>query len=142
MTSLWMDRFGSVASAACAAHCLLLSVAPALLSLLGLELLANEAFEWGFFSLALALAVPAGALGFRIHRNRWVLGAFGVGVLVLVAGRLGEALALFQGAGMLAILGGFVLVGSHLTSIRHVQACREEDSARPGPPASVWSARS
>ncbi|MBJ94846.1 MAG: hypothetical protein CMP23_10300 [Rickettsiales bacterium] len=121
----WIDQAGTIASATCAAHCLLLSVAPALLSLLGLELLKHEALEWGLFAIALSIAGLAGALGYRVHRSSWVLGSFGVGIAVLVAGRMGEALELYEGAGMLAIVGGLLLVASHLKNIGSIRACQE-----------------
>tara|TARA_B100000029_G_scaffold397403_1_gene395684 strand:- start:205 stop:582 length:378 start_codon:yes stop_codon:yes gene_type:complete len=119
-----MDRTGSVASATCAAHCLILSAAPALLSLLGLEFLRHEAFEWGLFGLALSVAALAAGLGYRVHRSPWVLGSFGAGMAVLLAGRLGEALALYEGAGLLAILGGLLLVVCHLRNIGSIRACK------------------
>ena len=46
MNTLSPDRMGGVASATCALHCLVLSVTPALVTLLGLEFLAQEVFEW------------------------------------------------------------------------------------------------
>lgn len=125
MNSVWMDRVGGVASATCAVHCLALGFAPALLSVLGLGALAHEAFEWVFFGTAVVLAVLAATLGYRVHRTRWVLAGFGAGLLVLLAGRLGEALALYEGGAGLAILGGTLLVGSHLASLRRLRMCRE-----------------
>ncbi len=124
MTQIWIDRTGSVASATCAAHCLLLSAAPALLSLLGLEFLRNEALEWGLFAVALSVAALAAGLGYRVHHNLWVLGSFATGIAVLVAGRLGEALELYEGAGLLAILGGVLLVVSHFRNIGSIRACK------------------
>ena len=121
MNTLWMDRLGSVASATCAAHCLLFAALPSLISLLGLHFLAHEAFEWGFFVLAVSFAIAAGMSGYRTHRNVWLFAGFGVGVLVLIAGRLGEALALYEGGGFVAILGGSILVASHLMSLRRAR---------------------
>ncbi|MEL6345582.1 MAG: MerC family mercury resistance protein [Myxococcota bacterium] len=126
MTSEWMDRLGSVASATCAAHCLLLALAPALITVLGVEFLRHEAFEWGFFTLAVSFAVVAAALGYRIHRSGWVLAGFGGGLLLLLAGRLGEALALHEGSVALAVLGGVTLVTSHIVSIRQSRAAQVE----------------
>ncbi len=126
MTLSWMDRTGSIASAACAAHCLILSAAPALLSVLGLELLKHEAFEWGLFAAALGMATIAAGLGYRVHRRFWVLASFGTGIAVLIAGRLGEALELYEGAGILAIIGGLLLVASHLKNMGSIRACKED----------------
>ena len=124
MTSLWMDRLGGLASATCALHCLLMAFAPALVPLLGLSMLRGEAFEWGFFAFAIGFAVLAGGLGYRVHRTWWVLAGFGAGIAVLVAGRLGEALALFEGGAVLSILGGVVLVGTHAASTLRTRSCQ------------------
>ena len=129
----WLDPLGSVASAACAVHCFVLMVAPAVVALLGLEFLANEAFEWGFFVAAVALAVGAAGIGYASHRTPWVVASFGVGLLVLVAGRLGEAWQLFEGGGLVAVLGGGLLVASHLASRRQVRVCRTDCAPASGP---------
>lgn len=125
MASTALDRIGSVASASCALHCLTLSLAPALLGVLSIEFLANEAVEWGLFASAVIFAVVAAVLGFRVHKNTRVLGGFAVGLVALTAARLGEALGLFEGTLVLAVLGGGVLVASHLTSARQLRACRK-----------------
>lgn len=123
---MWMDRLGGVASAACAAHCLLLSLAPSLVSMLGIELLANELFEWGFFALAVGFALAAALIGYRVHRTGWILAGFGVGLLVLLAGRLGEALALYEGGGVIAVIGGALLASCHVASLRRSRPCTSE----------------
>ena len=118
MIARWTDRFGSAASATCAVHCVLLAMAPSLLPVLGLSALPHEIFEWVFFSLAIGLALLAAVLGYRSHRTWWLLAGFGIGSLVLLAGRLGEAMALYEGGALVAILGGSVLVVSHILSLR------------------------
>lgn len=125
MNTLWMDRLGSLASATCAAHCFVLAALPSLISVLGLEVLAHEGFEWGFFALAIGFALVAALLGYRIHRTRWLLTGFGAGMLVLIAGRFGEAFALYEGGAVLAVVGGALLATSHILSLRQIrrQAC-------------------
>lgn len=113
MHTPWIDRAGSVASAACAVHCGLLSLAPALAAVLGLEFLAHEAFEWGFFAVAVGFAAVAAIVGYRSHRRGWVAAGFVLGGLLLVAARLGEALSLFSGGEAVAIAGGVVLITFH-----------------------------
>lgn len=125
MNPVILDRMGSLASASCALHCLTLSIAPAIVAVLGLDFLANEAVEWGLFGAAVGFALLAAGLGYRVHRNRRVLGGFGVGLALLGAARLGEAMALFEGTLVLAVLGGAVLVTSHVMSSRCTRACRE-----------------
>ncbi len=121
MNTTWTDRLGSVASTACAAHCFVLAVVPSLISALGLTVLAHEAFEWGFFALAISFALVAAVVGYQSHRTRWLMAGFGVGILVLTAGRLGEALALYEGGAALAVIGGSILVVSHLLSLRQAR---------------------
>lgn len=126
MSSLFVDRLGSVASASCALHCLTVSLAPALVGFLGVEFLANEAVEWGLFASAVVFAVLAAGLGYRVHRSGKVLASFAIGLGALSAARFGEALDLFEGTLVLAVLGGGVLVASHLTSVRKLRACQED----------------
>ncbi|MEM6926710.1 MAG: MerC domain-containing protein [Myxococcota bacterium] len=123
---LWLDRFGSVASATCAIHCLSLSVAPALISLLGLGVLASELFEWGFFAVAVSFAVAAAAWGYSTHRSSAVLLGFVAGVAVLVAGRLGEAFELYEGGVVFAVVGGGLLMVSHFASASRIRASHAE----------------
>ncbi|MEO0600408.1 MAG: MerC domain-containing protein [Myxococcota bacterium] len=126
MSSLWLDRLGSVASATCAVHCVSLSFAPALISLLGLGVLASELFEWGFFAVAVAFALAAGAWGYRTHGSSEVLMGFAAGVAVLAAGRFGEAFELFEGGVVFAVVGGGLLVASHLVSASRIRASGAE----------------
>ena len=126
MKSLVLDRVGSIASASCALHCLVLSLAPALLTFLGAEFLANEAVEWGLFASAVLFAVLAATLGYRQHRDGRILFGFGLGLVALTAARLGEALSLFEGTLVMAVLGGTILVSSHLMSVRVLRACRAD----------------
>lgn len=123
MNAAIFDRLGSVASASCALHCLATALAPAAIALLGVEFLANEAVEWGLFLAASIFAVTAAALGYRVHRSSSVLIGFGVGLATLTAARLGEAMHLFEGTLVFAVLGGAILVASHVVSARRTKAC-------------------
>ena len=102
-----------------------MAAAPALIPLLGLAFLADEAFEWTFFALAVGFALAAGYAGYRVHRTRWVLAGFGMGILVLLAGRLGEFLQVYEGGAVLAVVGGAILVASHGASTVQTRACGE-----------------
>lgn len=119
----WLDRLGGVASATCAVHCLVLSVAPAAASLLGAAALGHPALEWGFFSLAVVLGIAAAVLGFRTHRTWWVPIAFACGVGILIAGRLGEAMAIPGLGVVLSVTGGVVLMASHIASAWQIRRC-------------------
>jgi hypothetical protein len=123
MNTVVFDRLGSVASATCALHCLTMALAPALVTLLGVEFLAGEAVEWSLYGFAVVFALVAGALGYRTHRSLPVLGGFCLGLMVLSAARLGEAFHLFGGTLVLAVLGGGILVATHVLSARRVRSC-------------------
>lgn len=123
MSSLALDRLGGIASSTCALHCITLSIAPAVVALIDLEFLRSEALEWGFFASAMLLGLLASALSFRAHQNTRILAGFGIGLGLLLAGRLGEAFHLFPGAGVVAIVGGLTLAGAHLQSLRHTRQC-------------------
>lgn len=124
MKGFLLDRLGSIASASCAVHCLTMSLAPALVAVLGIEFLANEMVEWVLFASAVVFALAAAGLGYREHRDARVLAGFGVGLSVLTAARLGEALHLFGGTLVLAVLGGGILVATHFISVRRLRTCR------------------
>ena len=85
MNPVLFDRMGSVASASCALHCLTFAVAPAVAGALGIGFLANEKVEWTLFAAAIVFALLASGLGVRVHRNRRVLGGFGLGIALLSA---------------------------------------------------------
>jgi peptidoglycan/LPS O-acetylase OafA/YrhL len=117
MTLPWLDRFGTVASTACAVHCGAVAFVPALLSLIGLGFLQDERFEWIFLTFAVGFAVGAGWSARRLHREGWVTIGFALGVLSLVAARAGEMLGV-EGSVVLALVGGVVLVVSHGLNLR------------------------
>jgi len=127
MNTEWLDRLGGTASAACALHCLSLALAPAIITLFGLNHAAHGTLEWLFFASAATLAIIAAVVGYRTHHTLWVVGGFAAGLLVLSAGRMGEALSLFEGGVYFAVTGGSILVLSHVASIRetrrHRRAC-------------------
>lgn len=125
----WIDRAGTIASAACAVHCALMTFGQAVVSVVGLEFLRHEAFEWGFFLVAISLASLAAFLGYRSHGTRWVLVGFASGILVLSTARFGEALQRLEGGVAFAIIGGALLVASHVASLWRSHACHQECAA-------------
>lgn len=128
MKTAWLDRLGGVASMGCALHCALMAFAPALVTVLSLEALKDEAFEWGFFLAAISFAALAGGLGYRSHRVAWIPMGFLGGIALLTTARLSEALSLFEGGGALAVAGGALLVTLHVVNgvkskAAHVACC-------------------
>ncbi|MEM1031275.1 MAG: MerC domain-containing protein [Myxococcota bacterium] len=121
----WPDRLGSVLSSACAVHCGLLALFPAVLPGLSLGFLANEGAEWAFVLSAVAMAAFAAAAGFRHHRSLVPGAVFAAGALLLLAGRFGEALGAGHELGLVfAIGGGVTLVAAHIINARRCRhAC-------------------
>jgi uncharacterized membrane protein (UPF0136 family) len=126
MNDAWIDRIGGLASVTCAVHCGIFSFAPALVAVLGIEALAHEGFEWGFFVTAISFALLAGVWGYRTHGSIRVVAGFVLGALLLSAARLGEAFELFEGGAVLAVCGGFILLGGHVANTLELRSCREE----------------
>ena len=117
----WMDRLGSLASFACAMHCLILAAVPSLVSALGLGREGHEQVEWVTFAFAVCFGLGAAVWGYRRHRVRWISAGLGGGIVVLFAGRLGEVFHI-SGVGFgLTVLGGMLLAGFHLLSLRQLR---------------------
>jgi hypothetical protein len=129
-TRPWIDQLGGIASAACTAHCLTLALAPALLPLVGLGFLVDEAFEWGFVALAAGAATVAAWLGHAVHRTGWITAGFALGIGAVIGSRLAEVLELPGGVG-LAALGGGALVASHVANLRRCRSCGDSSCAVP-----------
>ena len=70
---------------------------------------------------AVSFALAAAVISYQSSRTRWLLAGFGAGIIVIVAGRLGEALALYEGGAALSVLGGVLLAASHVASIRQAR---------------------
>ena len=118
MKALKFDNMGGIASALCVTHCLVISMVPSLLSNVQLFASYNEVMEWSFFAFAITFALVSAIFGFNIHKNFVLMSCFSLGILTLILGRCSEAFSLFEGGGILSIIGGFILFGSHLFSIR------------------------
>lgn len=113
-----IDRFGAMASTACALHCLLGPSLPGVLGALGLGALLGHGTEWAFTLLALVFAATALFLGWRRHRSVRVISMLGAGVTALLLARLLEH-ALDEAAGaVLSVLAGLTLVVGHVSNIR------------------------
>ena len=117
-SNLSWDSYGGIASTLCVVHCLTISFAPAIIDNVSFLSANNELFEWGFFGLAVLFGLTSATVGIRKHRNVLVLGSFVAGLSILVLGRLGEAMSLFEGGEALSIAGGIFLFIAHMYSSR------------------------
>jgi hypothetical protein len=121
------DRLGTLASGACALHCVLSASLPEAIAALGLGALLGHELEWGFTFAALAFAAAALILGWRKHRSGAVVAFLGGGILALLLARL------LEGAGEIAcislsMLGGTLLVSGHLSNIRASRRVRTNEA--------------
>jgi hypothetical protein len=112
-----IDRLGTLASGACAVHCVLSAILPEAIAAVGLGALLGHELEWGFTFAALVFAAAALILGWRKHRSGPVVALLSGGIVALLLARL------LEGAGEIAcislsILGGTLLVTGHLGNIR------------------------
>ncbi len=125
MTHPWFDRLGTLASATCALHCAVMALLPALLPLVGLGFLHDERFEWLFLACAVGFAGAAAWFGHRAHRTWAITLGFALGATALIGARLGEVFGI-EGGLVFALLGGGLLVASHLFNLQRCRGCAEE----------------
>jgi hypothetical protein len=95
------------------------------LPLIGLGFLASEPVEWGLVAMSAVLGASAICLGYREHRRRRPLAILGMGLALLVLGRLGEAHEWGEWAMPALVCGGFILVVAHIINGRLCRACRQ-----------------
>lgn len=122
MTSLstgrWADPAGTAVSAACAAHCAAIATAPSLLPLAGLGFLMDGPWELILWGMATGLALLSVTTAPRSRRTVALSAAFVAGIGLLFVGRLLESGGPELAALPANVLGGVVLVGAHVGSIR------------------------
>ena len=124
------DRVGVFASVACLVHCLLLPVLVPLLPLLSGVVESESVHEWLLVFLTVC-AVLAFVPGYRAHRAWSVVGFGVVGVLLLAGGALAHDLPVLSGLDTpLTILGGLVLISTHLVNLRLCRRCPACKAAR------------
>ena len=113
------DRVGATASFLCALHCAALPFIFAVLPALGLEFLANHAFERWFIAFATLLALTMLVRGFRRHRAPHALGLLVPSLVLLWLG--GYVFDIEHAGGwhaLLVALGGSGVALAHLVNLR------------------------
>ena len=85
-----VDRFGAVASTACAIHCAVCALAPAMFAAVGLGFLLGHEAEWSLTLVAVAFGLLALTLGWTKHKKPIVAVLLVVGIVGLLAARLLE----------------------------------------------------
>jgi len=92
-----------------------------LLPLVGLGFLAHATVEWGLIGLSAFLGVTSLCLGYRQHRSRRALAVLGIGLALLVLGRILEEWRVGWYGVPILVLGGLTIAAAHLFN-RHL--CR------------------
>ena len=85
-----VDRFGAVASTACAIHCAVCVFAVGAFTTIGLDFLDGHEAEWMLTLVAVAFGILALFLGWRQHKQPLVAALLGIGIAGLLAVRLME----------------------------------------------------
>ena len=115
-----VDRFGIIASVACALHCVATALIPTALAMLGASALLEHEAEWVFTLIAVSAASLALLLGWR--RRGWSGASWGlaVGIAGLLGARfLEDAGGHGHGLGVaLSVLSGAALVTGHVLNLR------------------------
>ncbi len=118
------DRLGATASFLCAIHCAVLPFVIALLPLMGLEFLANHAFERGFVLFAALLATTTLITGHRKHARRLPLMLAVPGVVLLVLGvTVVDLEAHTMVHSVMVTCGGMLVASAHMINLRLTHRC-------------------
>lgn len=124
--SVFLDKLGAFASAACAVHCLLTGVALGFLSIAGLEFLGSPQADIAFLASALLIGSLAVWQGYRKHRSLLPMGLYVGGLMMVVVSHfvLGHdhgPTPWFTTA--LAVMGGLMLMSFHFVNMRMQHRC-------------------
>ena len=83
-----LDKAGMIASLTCALHCMVMPLIVTLLPIFGLSMLATEEFEWLLLMVSAVLGVISLCFGFKKHKSLKAFSFLGIGLTLLVIGRL------------------------------------------------------
>lgn len=120
-----VDRFGTVASCACAVHCAASALIPGALGALGVSAWLGHEAEWGFTAAAIVFASTALVVGWRRHRSRGVALVLGAGIAGLALARVTEAGGAYVAGTAMGVFAGAALIAGHIYNIRVSRRCSE-----------------
>ena len=83
----FVDRFGAVASTACAIHCAICALAPATFAALGVGFLVGHEVEWALTLVAVGFGLLALYYALKSHKDGVVIGLLALGIIGLLAVR-------------------------------------------------------
>lgn len=113
-----IDRTGTVANVLCAVHCLIVGLAPSVLTLVGLGVLIGHTAEWVLVGMAVFFGLMAAVLGFRVHHSWGHVWFFVASSIVLIVARFFEETSLARVGTVLAVTGGVMMAAAHFANLR------------------------
>jgi MerC mercury resistance protein len=118
-----LDRLGTAASLACAAHCAAMPSLIGMLPLVGLDFLANEQTELMFVSLSLVIGSLSLIPSYTRKHRQWqplLLFAFGASSIIVVKA-LAEEGSRLEAPTM--IIGALLIAFAHIVNLRLCRSC-------------------
>lgn len=117
-----LDRFAMILSAACMVHCMATPFFVALLPVVGVSLLSDEAFHQFLLFLVVPASIWGLTSGCRRHRELGIAAIGAVGLTILIsAGIAGHALYGEGGERMVTIVGSALVAIAHLMNYRRLR---------------------
>ncbi len=127
--SSWLDLAGGLAGGLCAIHCAIVALLPGIISGSGLFFLGNTHLESALVGGALLMTGWAVITGLREHRHRGVLVLFVAAGVFMLLGLLGHEVWPGVIGTTLSMVGGVLLVGTHIYNAACKSSCRSCASA-------------
>lgn len=117
----WLDKLGVTATSLCALHCIFLPVLLPILPLLGLSVVAEEAFEHLVLAASMVVGFIAIFSGFhRYHRKLYPFYSLALGGFVYAnKGILGETYE-----PLIVTIGAVLIIFAHILNIRLCRSCQ------------------
>lgn len=128
------DYLGIGLSLLCLVHCLALPFLIAFAPVLLRNLPGDDVTHRGLAVVIGFVGFLAFHSGYKVHRRRWLLGLFVLGlVLISVAAVLGDAVLTSYGEAAITVCGGLLLVTAHLFNHSFCRSCVVHDCSHSCP---------
>jgi hypothetical protein len=130
------DFLGDGLSLLCLVHCLALPFLIAFAPVLLRELPGDDVTHRSLAVVIGFVGFLAFRSGYKVHRRRWLLGLFLLGLLLVSAAAvLGEAVLTGYGEAAITVFGGLMLVTSHLVNHSFCRSCAVQGCSHSFPAA-------
>jgi peptidoglycan/LPS O-acetylase OafA/YrhL len=130
------DFLGVWLSLLCLVHCLALPFLIAFAPVLLRNVPGDDVTHRGLAVVIGFVGFLAFRSGYKVHRRRWLLGLFVLGLLLIsVAAVFGDAVLTNYGEAAITVGGGLLLVTAHLFNHSFCRSCVVHDCSHSCPPA-------